>query len=75
VKIIITWEITGGGCEKALPQETIVDTDDYSDSDEDWESIPPEEREIILQDAVQDDFEALTAWYVITERVIKKETK
>lgn len=71
MKITITWEVEDGYCGPSRPHKTIVDTNDHVDSDEEWEALDAGEKEIILQDAVQEDFESNISWHVISERTQK----
>ena len=57
MKIRIRWEVEDGYAGKSRPQHTVFDTDDVSADDDEWNSYSEDEKEAIIRDAVQDDFD------------------
>ena len=51
------WEVEDGYCGKSAPQVTLVD-------DEDWLDTPPEDRQALLEEIVQEDFERRITFYI-----------
>jgi hypothetical protein len=77
MKIKVTWEIEDGYCGKSRPQHTIVNTNDYTDSDEEleadkeWEEMDEAEKDKIIEDAVQEDFNYKINWFIKSKTIIK----
>ncbi|MHA1856925.1 MAG: hypothetical protein ACTSYY_12850 [Promethearchaeota archaeon] len=55
MRIRVKWQVNDGYAGKSRPQETLFESRDYTETD--WEKLPHNEKEDIIDQAVQEDFE------------------
>jgi len=55
--MIVRWEVEDGYCGKSRPQSTEISDDDLSNCDTE------EERDALIEDCIQEDFENRITWY------------
>lgn len=57
MKLTIKWEVEDGYVGKSRPQKTIFDTNDYTNDEEEWNSLSEKEKMDYISEAVQEDFD------------------
>lgn len=60
----IKWEVDDGFVCGDRSRILELDTNDYADSDEEWNTLSEEERNNYINDAVQDHFNDKVSWYI-----------
>ena len=55
-KMIVNWEVEDGYCGKSRPQSTEISDDDLDACETE------EEREFLIEDCIQEDFERNITW-------------
>lgn len=55
--MIVRWEVDDGYCGKSRPHKTEIDDDDLEMCETE------EEREQLISDIIQQDFEQIISWY------------
>jgi len=55
-KIKIKWEVEDGYVGKQRPQSTTIDIEKEIMSEEDWNALTKDEKEEIIEQAVEEDF-------------------
>ena len=63
MKIRVMWQVNDGYAGKSRLQETIFESHDYTKTD--WKELTEEEKETILDQAVQEDFHNKIMYYII----------
>lgn len=56
----VTWEVDEGYCGKSRPQHTSINDDDLAECGSD------EEREQLISDTIQADFDQRITWYEVS---------
>lgn len=69
MKIKITWEIEDGYVGKSRPHNSIFNSDYYMDDDE-WNDLSEENKEIYINEFLQEEFNNKISWSETSRDII-----
>ncbi len=64
-KIVIMWEVSDGYVGDYGLHKTVIDVEAHIMSEAEWGKLTENEREAIISQAIQEDFQQKVSWQII----------